>query len=73
MAWMAVMGPGRGKAAVYVDGVYVKTVDLYASSYRWAVVYQKTWSTLGTHTIRVKVLGTSGRPYVDIDGFGILR
>ena len=63
----------RGKATVYLDGTYRATVDLYSSSnvYR-KVVYIGNWSTSGTHTIELRVTGTSGRPAVSLDGFIVL-
>ena len=73
VSYQAIKGPGRGKAQIYIDGTLVKTIDLYSSAYSTAFVYSKTWSSSSKHTIRVRVLGTSGRPYVDIDGFGVLK
>lgn len=67
-------GPTSGKARIYVDGQLAATVDLYRSSLRTrAVIFSKSWTTVAPHTVRVVVLGTSGRPRVDIDGFAILR
>lgn len=67
-------GPSSGKARVYVDGQLAATIDLYRSSLRTrTVVFSKSWTTVAPHTVRVVVLGTSGRPRVDIDGFAILR
>jgi subtilisin family serine protease len=67
-------GPTSGKAKVYVDGVLVSTIDLYhATSQSRVVLFSRSWSTVATHTIRVVVLGTAGRPRVDIDGFAIAR
>lgn len=64
------LGPTRGRAAIYVDGVYVQTIDLYDKAYKnQRVVWSKTWSTRAKHTVTVKVMGTSGRPRVEIDGF----
>jgi len=66
-------GPTFGKARIYVDGVLVATIDLYAApTHRQKLVWQRTWATVGTHTVRIYVIGTSGRPSVDIDGFGLL-
>jgi hypothetical protein len=73
VSWQSIKGPGRGKAQVYIDGALVRTVDLYATTVSTAHVYSKTWTTSGSHSIRIRVLGTSGRPYVEIDGFGVLR
>lgn len=67
-------GPSSGKARVYVDGQLAATIDLYRSSLRTrTVVFSTSWTTVAPHTVRVVVLGTSGRPRVDIDGFAILR
>ena len=67
-------GPSSGKARIYVDGVLTATIDLYRSSVRSrTVLFSKSWTTVAPHTVRVVVLGTSGRPRVDIDGFAILR
>jgi len=67
-------GPSRGSAKIYIDGSYVTTVSLYATTttYRY-VAYERTWGWSGTHTIRIVVVGTAGHPRVDVDAFGLLR
>ena len=46
------------------------TIDLYSSTTKYRqIVYQTSWGASGTHTIRIKVLGTQGRPRVDFDAF----
>ena len=45
---------------------------LIRTTYR-AVAWQRTWSTSATRTIRLVVVGTSGRPRVDLDAFAVLR
>ena len=70
VAWNGPKGPTRGKAQVWIDGVHVKTVDLYAS--RFAArnrLYTRSFSGSGPHTLMITVLGTSGRPVVAIDEF----
>jgi len=64
----------RGKAKVYVNGVYQTTVDLVTqlTTYR-TQVWAKTWSTSGTRTIRIVVVGTAGRPRVDLDAFAVIK
>ena len=67
-AIVAPRGPGRGKAAVYVDGQYVLTIDLGSSTYHPAtIVFGISWSTSGRHLITIRALGTHGRPAVDVD------
>jgi hypothetical protein len=70
VAWNGPKGPTRGKAHVFIDGDYVKTIDLYRS--RFAArnrLFTRAFSGPGAHTLTIKVLGTSGRPVVAIDEF----
>jgi subtilisin family serine protease len=64
----------RGRARIYIDGVYKTTIDLRTSTtlYR-RVVYVGNWSASGTRTIEMRVEGTSGRPTVSLDGYIVLR
>jgi hypothetical protein len=74
VAWMAALGPSRGKARVYVDGSVVATVDLHASTTTTRrIVFAKSWTTSGSHSIRIVVLGTDGHPRVDLDAVATLR
>ncbi len=48
-------GPGAGKFNISLDGSYVTTLDGYSESHQHQVkVYEKTWSSVGTHTIKVR-------------------
>lgn len=70
IAWVGLKGVGRGKANVYVNGVYKATVDLYsATTKKQLIVWSANYATSATRTVTIKVLGTSGRPRVDVDGF----
>jgi Phosphodiester glycosidase len=70
IAWVSAVGPTRGQARVYVDGAYVRTVDLRsAASLPRRVVYVRSWAAPGRHTLEIRVVGTSGRPRVDLDAF----
>jgi hypothetical protein len=70
VSWVAYRGPNRGSAAIYLDGVYRATVNLYSASYQAkAVVYAANWSANGTHSIKVVNLATSGHPRIDVDAF----
>lgn len=73
LSFVTTRGPGRGSARIYIDGAYVTTVDLYAptATYRY-VAFARTWTSLGTHTIKVVSVGTP-YPRVDIDAFGVIR
>ncbi|MBO0518515.1 N-acetylmuramoyl-L-alanine amidase, partial [Streptomyces beijiangensis] len=63
-----------GQAYVYVDGVKITTVDLKSSTtlYRQAI-WTKTWSTSAKHTVKIVVVGTSGRPTVTTDGIAYVK
>jgi subtilisin family serine protease len=74
LAWVAAYGPARGKARVYIDGTLAATVDLYRSSTTYRrIVFARSWTSSGTHTIRVEVVGTAGHPRVDMDAFIVIR
>jgi Transglycosylase-like domain len=73
VSWFGPLGPTRGKAKVYIDGEYVKTVDLRRSAFdARAAIFRKAWSTSGKHTLTIEVVGTRGRPMVAIDEFTVL-
>lgn len=72
-AWVTDRATNRGQAYVWIDGTFVGTPDLYSSSTvakSIAAVYNST--TSGQHTITIEVVGTSGRPDVDVDSFIVL-
>ena len=74
VAWNAILGPTRGSARVYIDGRLISTVNLNSPTVTLRrIVFARTWSAVGTHTIRVVVLGTAGHPRVDLDAFIVLR
>ena len=54
----ALRGPAMGRAEIWLDGAFVKTVDLYAPAPAFAVVSLASGLTDGPHTVRVLVLGT---------------
>ncbi len=73
VAWGAPKSAVRGQAEVWVDGVKETTVDLYSSTtLARRVVFSKSWAFSGSHTVEVRVLGTAGRPRVDVDAFVVL-
>jgi hypothetical protein len=65
-------GPLNGKAKVYVDGVYRSTINLRKSSVQSkVVVFNTSWTSTATHTVKLVVVGGTGR--VEIDAFAFLR
>jgi uncharacterized delta-60 repeat protein len=75
VAWVAPKGSNRGQAEVYLDNVKVATVDLSSPRTlpRRVVYAANGLSPSVNHTLEVKVLGTSGRPRVDVDAFVVVR
>lgn len=73
VALVTTLGPGRGAVQVWVDGALATTVDTYARKARGQVqVWSTSWATEGPHTVRFVVVGTAGRPRVDLDAVGSL-
>jgi hypothetical protein len=67
-------GPSRGAVKVYIDAVFAATVDCYTTTaIDRFVIFSRTFSAVGTHTIKLVVVGTAGRPRVVLDAFGVLR
>jgi hypothetical protein len=70
-------GANRGKAGIYLDGVLVQTLDLYASSIQARhIVYSASFATSAAHTIEVRVLrqrnASSTGNWVDLDEVVVL-
>ena len=58
----------RGKANIHFDGGAAASVDTLASSpTHRVIVWQKTVSSPGTHTLKIANAGTSGRSRIDVD------
>ena len=73
VALVTVRGPGRGAVRPIVDGVAGAAMDTRAAA--WSprrLVATRAWRDPATHTIRLVVLGTSGRPRVDVDALAVL-
>jgi len=74
VSWNGPTGPTRGKAKVYVDGTYVRTVNLYRRSFdARTTLFRAGWKTAGEHTLKIVVVGTKGRPMVAIDDFVVVK
>ncbi|MFF3333839.1 N-acetylmuramoyl-L-alanine amidase [Streptomyces sp. NPDC002888] len=73
-AWVVSRASTSGQAYVYVDGVKVSTVDLKSATtlYRQAI-WTRTWSGSAKHTVKIVVVGTSGRPTITTDGLVYIK
>jgi GH25 family lysozyme M1 (1,4-beta-N-acetylmuramidase) len=56
--WRTVLGPDQGRAALYLDGMLVRTVDNFAPRASFQV-RSLTGLSVGLHQLRVEPLGTS--------------
>ena len=73
-AWLSRVASTNGSAKVYVDGVLSKTVSLYGTTaVNQKVAYSKSWTSIGTHTIKIVVSGTAGHPTVIVDQLYVLK
>ena len=74
VAFVATRTTTSGQAEIWVDGVKVSTVDLRSSATEYRrIVWTKSWTSSAKHTVKVVVVGTSGRPRVITDGLVYLR
>jgi hypothetical protein len=73
-SWVVSRASSSGQVHVYVDGVKVSTVDLKSTNtlYRQAI-WTKTWSTSAKHTVKIVVVGTTGRPTITTDGLVYIK
>jgi hypothetical protein len=60
-------GPNRGKAAVYIDGNYKKTINTYSAKTRHRVIMFDTVLPAGPHTIKLVNKATCGHPRIEFD------
>lgn len=77
VGWVTSRGPGRGIAEVWLDGVRVARIDLYAPTSRVRqLVYAGNGLAAGQHILEIRPAGknpTATSARVDIDAFVILR
>ena len=73
IAWVATKGPGRGRAAVHVDGVRVATVNLSATTVRYRrVVWTRAWPDDAERTVKILIEDPATRG-VDLDGLMVIE
>ncbi|WP_200209199.1 peptidoglycan recognition protein family protein [Micromonospora coerulea] len=73
VAFIATRTSTSGQAEIWVDGVKQTTVDLrYSTTDYRRVMWTKSWSSSARHTVKIVVVGTSGRPRVITDGLAYI-
>lgn len=74
IALVTTMARTRGSVKIYLSGRLVKTASLYSSSTKYRmVVWQAWWPTSASRTVKLVVVGTRGRPRVDLDAFVVVK
>jgi GH25 family lysozyme M1 (1,4-beta-N-acetylmuramidase) len=76
IAWTTARGPDQGRAAIFLDGTLVRTVDNYARERTLGVVRTVSGLAEGVHVLRIVVLGEA-RPramgaLVSVDRFSVV-
>lgn len=73
-AFVTTKAATRGKFKVYIDGVLKGTFTAYSTTTAHRqVVYQFTFPSAGTHTIKIVVVGGGTHPRVDFDAILLLK
>jgi uncharacterized repeat protein (TIGR02543 family) len=66
--------PNRGSFKIYLDGKYQTTVSNHnATNQNAVIVWQKGFTTAGTHRLKIVNLATSGHPRIDVDAFVVAQ
>jgi hypothetical protein len=73
VAFVSTLGPARGIVAIWLDGVYKGTLDLYSATLKTKRVVWSTTTAAGTHTLEIRPTGSrnpqSSSKRIDIDAF----
>jgi hypothetical protein len=69
LALLMPTGPGRGSAALYVDGVWRATINTYhaVSNVNGKITYQLLLPGTSVHKVKIVNLATAGHPRIDLD------
>ncbi|MEQ4204035.1 peptidoglycan recognition protein [Actinopolymorpha sp. B9G3] len=74
VAWIVSRASGSGQAYVYLDGTKVATIDLKSTTTKYRnAIWTKYWTSNAKHTVKIVVVGTSGRPTITTDGLAYLK
>ena len=72
-AFVTTLGPSRGIVAIWLDGAFMTTLDLYSPTLKTKRVVWAVATGAGTHTLEIRPTGTrnaaSSSNRVDIDAF----
>src|SRR5450759_2963195 len=72
VSWIGPEGPNEGKARVYLDGRYVRTVDNYSQNPRpRESLFTASFSDVTQHTLTIHVLASTAGRVVTVDAFAV--
>ena len=74
IGWVSAKGPTHGSAAIYINGIYQKTVSTYASALKISRSFGRRNSSFAktSHVIKIVNLGTAGHARIDLEDFPYL-
>jgi hypothetical protein len=67
LAFVMAEGPGRGRATIRVDGVFIAMIDTFATTNTNRIVVFTRTMPAGVHTVSITNLATAGRARIDLD------
>lgn len=74
VAFVTTLRTTGGEVQVWIDGALATTIDTHADATTLRqVVFSRAWSSYASHTIKLVVVGTDGRPRVDLDAFEVIH
>lgn len=73
VAWVTTLRENAGPVEVWVDGALAATVTPNAATSYRQVVFSRAWTTYGSHTIKLVVVGTAEDPRAELDAFELLK
>lgn len=73
LGFVTTIASTRGSVWIYIDGHYRATISLSGTTAYRRIAYSTGWASLGTHSIKIVVVGTVGHPRVDLDAFEVVR
>ena len=61
--FVTIVGPDRGKVAMFVDGTKITTLDLYSKAQQTQYVsFARSWGSVGNHTVKLVAPGNRRPP-----------
>jgi hypothetical protein len=71
---VGMLRPDGGAVQVWIDGALAATIDTRSDSVAYRqVLFNRTWTSYGSHTIKLVVAGTAGHPVFALDALEIVR